>query len=124
MKLKSLIISGKIKALFFVLLVCFAGASAQMPKKQGVDTFGIALRMEYKKHLYPAVDSLTTNELVAFDGTNFNFWLNEGAITTSKIIQEDGDARNYGWNFAKLNLRIIDDIKKGVFDESRYELYK
>ncbi len=201
-----------------ILVLCLSILSiscfGQIQRKLRVDTFGIALRMEHKKHLYPIVDSLTTKELavfvlsplvkpnaslrliernakayiearilyknvssevitafkshnykqliiqtdsftvevsqcfktkmldafrrtvnqkfvdlfpkkiVVYDGTNYNFWLNEDAKTTAINIQEDGDARYYGWKFAKLNLQIIDDIKNGVFDESKYEIYK
>ena len=184
----------------------------QIQRKQRIDTFGIALRKEHKKHLYPSVDSLTTKELAVFvlsphvkpnaslrliernamfyievrimyknvsaeviqafrnhcynqlelhtdsftvemsedfknkmlvafrqtvnqkfvdlfpkkteiyDGTNYNFWINEEAKTTVINIREDGDSRYYGWKFAKINLQIIDDIKNGVFDESKYKM--
>jgi hypothetical protein len=200
--------------LVVVISILSNSCFGQIQRKQRVDTFGIALRMEHKKHLYPTVDSLTTKELAVFvlsphvkpnaslrliernakfyietrildknisaevimafknrnykqlklqsdcftvevsdvfktqmldafrqtvnqmfvdlipkkieiyDGTNYNFWLNEGAKTTSKIIQEDGDDRYYGWRLAKLNLQIIDDLKNGVFEESKYEFYK
>lgn len=197
-----------ILCLFVLSISCFG----QTQRKQRVDTFGIALRQEHKKYLYPTVDSLTTKELAVFvfsppvkpnaslrlierngktcievhilyknisaevttsfrnhnykqltiqtdsftieisecfkpkmldafrqtvnqkfvdlfpqkieiyDGTNYNFWLNEDTIITAINIREDCDARYYGWKFAKLNLQIIDDIKKGVFEESKYNL--
>lgn len=199
-----------ILVLFISILTnnCFG----QIQRKQRVDTFGIALRMEHKKHLYPTVDSLTTKELAVFvlsphvkpnaslrliekngnayiearilyknvsaevitafrnhnykqlklqtdiftvkisdgfktrmlntfkktanqkfvdlfpknleiyDGTNYNFWINEDAKTMAINIREDGDARYFGWEFAKINLQIIEDIKNGVFDESKYKL--
>jgi len=206
-------ISLKISLVLVISLLtisCFG----QIQRKQRIDTFGIALRKEHKKHLYPSVDSLTTKELAVFvlsphvkpnaslrliernarfyievrimyknvsaeviqafrnncydqlelhtdsftvemsedfknrmlvafrqtvnqkfvdlfpkrieiyDGTNYIFWMNEGAKTTSKIIQEDGDDRYYGWRLAKLNLQIIDDLKNGVFEESKYEFFQ
>lgn len=203
------------KPIALALMFIFSLSSyGQIQRKQRVDTFGIALRMEHKKHLYPSVDSLTTKELAVFvlsppvkpnaslrlierngkayievrilhknisnavisafrdhnykqlklqsdsfsveirdsfktkmldafrqtvnqkfvdfypkkieiyDGTNYNFWLKEGAKTTSKGIREDGDARYFGWQFAKINLQVIDDIKNGVFNESKYEIIK
>lgn len=203
-------------SLKFILVVVISILSnscfGQIQQKQRVDTFGIALRMEHKKHLFPTVDSLTTKELAVFvlsphvkpnaslrmierntkayievrimyknlsaevitafrnhcynqlklqkdsftveisdsfrtkmlvafrltvnqkftdlfpkqvsiyDGTNFNFWLNENDKTKSISIRDDGDTRYYGWKFAKINLQIIDDIKTGVFDESKYKM--
>jgi hypothetical protein len=65
---------------------------------------------------------LFQKKIEIYDGTNYNFWLNEDAKTTTINIREDVDARCYGWKFAKLNLQIIDDIKSGVFEESKYNL--
>ncbi|NDP20516.1 MAG: hypothetical protein GZ091_05500 [Paludibacter sp.] len=201
-------------AFFFISsLAIIVHVSAQQPRKQQVDTFGIALRMEHKKHLYPTVDSLTTKELAVFvlsphvkpnaslrliernakayiearilyknvsaevitafrnhnykqlklqtdsfsveisdsfktkmlyafrktvhqkfvdlfpkkieiyDGTNFNFWIYEDSKTTSINIREDRDSRYYGWQFAKINLQLIDDLKNGMFNESKYDVY-
>ena len=59
-----------------------------------------------------------------YDGTIFNFWFNENTKTTSKNIREDGNSMYFGWKFAKINLQIIDDIKNGVFEESKYDIYK
>lgn len=198
--------------LFLCLLISTTNSFGQQQRKQRVDTFRIALKMEFKKHLYPTVDSLTTEEMGVFvvfphvkpnaslrliekngkayietrilyknvsdevltafknhkykeltihsdsftievsncfktkmldafrktvnqkfvdlypkkieiyDGTNFKFWINEDSKSTSINIREDIDSRFYGWKFAKTNLQIIDDIKKGVFEESKYKL--
>ncbi len=62
------------------------------------------------------------NIIETYDGTNYNFWLNENDKTKSISIRDDGDTRYYGWKFAKINLQIIDDIKNGVFDESKYKM--
>lgn len=210
-KFKKLILSPKVVLLVSLCLIT-ANILAQKPRKERVDTFGIALRMEHKKHLHPTVDSLTTKELSVFilspqvkpnaslrlierntktyiearilyknisnetisafknhnykqlklkldsfnveisdsfkvkmldayrqtvnqkfidlfpkkillyHGTNLNFWINEDGTMKSKNIREDMDAIYYGWQFAKINLQIIDDLKNGAFDETKYDI--
>jgi hypothetical protein len=63
--LKMVTTSLKVTLVLFISILslsCFG----QIQRKQRVDTFGIALRKEHEKHLYPTVDSLTTNELAVF----------------------------------------------------------
>lgn len=93
---------------------CFTVEVSDVFKTKMLDAFRQTVNQKFVD-LFP-------KKIEIYDGTNYNFWLNKGAKITSINIREDGDARYYGWKFAKINLQIIDDIRNGVFDESKYEL--
>jgi hypothetical protein len=88
------------------------------------EKFKNSMLVVFRKTVHEKFTDLFPKQIQIYDGTNYNFWINENAKTTSKTICEDGDAMYFGWKVAKINLQLIMDVKTSLFDETKYDQYK
>lgn len=75
----------------------------------------------FKKTVHEKFIDMFPKKIELYHGTSFKFWINENGNTVSIVIKKDSDPLYFGQKLAKINLQIIEDLKNGVFDESKYE---